>query len=387
MRVVPLSDKDEKLVIGLMSGTSADGVDAALVRIKGSYIDTKLEEAGFISVPYEESVRAELLRLAEGDKGGSAELMRMSFLLGELFLEAAKALCASSGVSPGDIDLIGSHGHTVFHQPDAAPYLGRSIRGTMQIGDVSALSSYFSCPVVSDFRVRDFAEGGMGAPLVPYTEFILYSDPEEDVAYQNLGGIGNITLLRAGSGPEDIIAFDTGPGNALLDALIGHYTGERYDEGGRLALEGRLSKPLQEFFLSDSYVSRKPPKTTGREYYGKDYAGKILRIAEEGRVRAEDVLSTTAWFTAYSIWKGLSFFPSFRPRRLIVSGGGSHNRAVMGYIEKLMADVEVIRNPSGDSKEAAAFAVLANEAISGNFNCLTGATGARKPSVLGKIQF
>lgn len=392
-RVYPLCDKPEKLVIGLMSGTSCDGIDAALVRISGSYTDTVAREEAFVSVPYEPEVRERLLALVKGDEGGSRELMRMSFLLGSLFLAACIRLCESAHVSPGEIDLIGSHGHTVFHQPSAEDYLGHKVRGTMQIGDVSALASYFSCPVVSDFRVRDFAEGGMGAPLVPYTEYILYSDPDKDVAYQNIGGIGNVTLLKRGGGPDEVVAFDTGPGNVLIDALISVYTQGRelYDDKGAFAARGSLSPVLQEFFLADEYLNRTPPKTTGREYYDSRYVARILDIAGENHIPPEDVMCTVTWFTACSIVRSFSYFPSFHPQRLIVAGGGSHNELLMSQIAQLLPDTQVVTGDEAgirsDSKEAVAFAVLANETIAGNTNCLTGATGAARASVLGKIQF
>ena len=392
-RVEPLASKSEKLVIGLMSGTSCDGIDASLVKIRGSYKDTKVEEIAFITIPYEESVRAELLEVVKGSSGGSKRLMELSFLLGDLFLEAALKVCEKAAIDKTQVDLIGSHGHTVFHQPIAEEYLGHMVRGTMQLGDVSKLAATFKCPVVSDFRTRDFAEGGMGAPLVPYSEFILFSDKNKNVAYQNIGGIGNISLLKKDGDQNEIIAFDTGPGNVLLDALISYYSNGklRYDEDGSLASKGELNEQLKNFFLQDEYLQKRAPKTTGREYYNSAYVDKIIKKAQSEKIKVEDVLYTTCYFTAYSIKKGLLDFPSFKVDKLVVAGGGCHNKTLMTIISSLLPDVEVKTADeegfNSDSKEAVAFAVLANETISGNENCLTGATGAKRPSVLGKIQF
>ncbi len=389
MKLTPLADKEERTVIGLMSGTSCDGIDAALVRIRGSHNSIKVKEEAFISLPYDENVRSRLLALVKGDAGGSHELTQMAFLLGHLFLEASIAVCEKAGVSKDEVDLIGSHGHTVFHIPETEEYLGHSIRGTMQIGDVGELCEYFSCPVVSDFRTRDFAAGGMGAPLVPYTEYLLFRSDEYDSAYQNIGGIGNITILKKGCTEDEVRAFDTGPGNVLLDALISHYKGLSFDEGGAFALNGKLSPVLQEFFLSDEYYRKAPPKTTGREYYNGAYVENIIRIASENSVSPEDTLRTAAWFTAECIRSSIEY-SGVTPKRLTVAGGGSHNGAIMASLKEMLPKTDVLTGEeagfSSDSKEAVAFAILANETVFGRVNVLTGASGARHGSVLGKIQ-
>jgi anhydro-N-acetylmuramic acid kinase len=390
MKLIPLSDEQERLCIGLMSGTSADGIDAALVRISGSGETLRSQELAFVTIPYEEEVRKKLLLVAKGDTGGSHELTLLSFLLGELFTEASLSLCGKAGVKPSDIDLIGSHGHTVYHIPLGEPCLGRNIRGTMQIGDVSSLAETFGCPVVSDFRVRDFAAGGMGAPLVPYTEYLLFRRKERTVALQNIGGIGNVTILPKNCEPSEVVAFDTGPGNMVIDALVSHYTGQRYDDGGMLASKGTVHPVLQEFFASDPYLSLPYPKTTGREMYGEAFVEKILAIAEKEKIQENDVIASATWFSAYSIQKSLSYDGLQRPDTLIVGGGGSHNRTLLCYLRQLLPDVSVVTDEdvgcSSDSKEAVAFAILANECVCGKCNSLPTATGARHPVVLGKIQ-
>ena len=217
--ILTLINKPSRLVIGFMSGTSADGVDAALVRITGCSRETKAEQLEFCFVPFEAPVRAEILRLAGGGAATAADFCRINFLLGKLYCEAGLELCRRAGVAPENIDLIGNHGQTFWHIPVEEEYLGRRIRSTLQLGGDALLAEQFGCPVVGDFRVRDMAAGGLGAPLVPYTEFLLYRSETECVALQNIGGIGNISFLPAGCGLNDVLAFDTGPGNMVIDAL------------------------------------------------------------------------------------------------------------------------------------------------------------------------
>lgn len=393
MKIETLCNKESLLVIGLMSGTSADGIDAALCRISGTGESIKCKELCFHTERYEPMVRERILSAASGDKGGSEELTKLSFLLGDLFLDSCIKLCQKAGVKKEDIDLIGSHGQTVFHIPTAVEYCGRKIRGTMQIGDVSALAEYFNCPVVSDFRVRDFAAGGMGAPLVPYTEFLLYKDPLNDTAYQNIGGIGNITIIKKGNKSEGVIAFDTGPGNMVLDALITHYTeGKKtYDDNGCFAKSGCLNDTIKAWFLNDPYYKKTYPKTTGREYYNSAFIAKILNVAKEHDINPHDVVNTAAWFTAESIRKSISDIKDIDIKTLTVAGGGSHNPVVMDYLKQLLPNINVMRGEDrgfdSDSKEAVAFALLANETIHGTPNVIPSATGATHPTVLGKIQF
>ena len=387
--LVPLSEKKERLCIGIMSGTSCDGIDCALVQIRGSGTGLSAKEMFFFTEPYDDAVRNRLLALAKGEEGGSHELTLMAFLLGDLFSEACVALCRKAGVETHDIDLIGSHGHTVYHIPMDEPYLGRGIRGTMQIGDVSRLAETFSCPVVSDFRVRDFAAGGMGAPLVPYTEYLLYRNECKTTAFQNIGGIGNVTILPKGCTPNEVIAFDTGPGNMVIDALVFWYTKgrARYDDGGAMAAKGKLLPDLQAFFLSDPYLSLPIPKTTGRERYGQRFVQEILAIADKVHAKAEDVLYSATWFTAEAIRRAVA---GYHIDNLIVGGGGSHNRTLLGILGKMLPGVDVMRGEdagyNSDSKEAVAFAILANECVCGHQNSLPSATGASHPVVLGKIQ-
>lgn len=381
-----LWEQPSRLVVGLMSGTSADGVDAALTRITGYGLDTKVEQLGFFFQPFDNATRQRILALCGGDVGGSRELCLLSTHLGKLYAQAVRALLETTGTA--QIDLIGCHGQTVYHIPEETPYLGGRIRGTLQIGDPSYLAEEFSCPVVSDFRIRDMAAGGLGAPLVPYTEFLLYRSETEDVALQNIGGIGNITLLPAGCALEDVTAFDTGPGNMVMDALAAKITGGAlpYDDGGRLAASGKVIPRLLEKMLDDPYLAKQPPKTTGREYYGASYVETLLSF---GDYPLTDVLATATRFTAESIALSLRRFAPRMPARLVVGGGGSRNPTLLRFLREALPDCQVqIQEDLGldsDAKEAVAFAILANEALFGSCNNAPSATGAKHGVVMGRI--
>ena len=328
-----LWEKPSRLVIGFMSGTSADGVDAALVRIMGFGTQTRAEQLGFRFVPFSDEVRAEILRLAGGGPASAADFCRMNFLLGELFCEAGEALCAQTGTKLSDIDLIGSHGQTFWHIPEKEEYLSHTFTSTFQLGEEAVLAERFGCPVVGNFRVRDMAAGGLGAPLVPYTEFLLYRSEAEHTALQNIGGIGNITLLPAGCALSDVTAFDTGPGNMLIDAAIARITNgeKRYDENGAMAASGRVSEALLAQLMRDPYLSRRPPKTTGREHYGAAFVDGIFAAAKELSLPDADILATVTDFTAQTIAAAIRDFCAVRPARLIVGGGGSRKPSVTYY--------------------------------------------------------
>ena len=229
MTLSALMKKESRRVIGLMSGTSVDGIDAVLVDIQGCGTRTRVHQLAFVTLPFPPQVRRRILELAEGETGGSRELCLIHMLLGQLFADDCEAVCRAAGVPADSVDLVGSHGQTLYHQPEAMDYLGTPVRATLQLGEASCIAERLGCPVVSDFRVRDMAAGGLGAPLVSYTEFLLYRDGNRHVALQNIGGIGNVTLLPAGCALKDVIAFDTGPGNMVVDALAARITGGRLE--------------------------------------------------------------------------------------------------------------------------------------------------------------
>ena len=389
--VIELMNKPSRLVIGLMSGTSADGVDAALCRITGHGLDSEIEQLGYLCKPFEEDIRAEILRLASGHAATAADFCRMNFLLGRLYEEAALELCSVLGIKPEEIDLIGSHGQTFWHIPQEEDYFGRRFKSTFQLGECSVLAEAFGCPVIGDFRVRDVAAGGLGAPLVPHSEFLLYRSPSKCVALQNIGGIGNITCLPPNCRLDEVFAFDTGPGNMLMDAVISELTSGkcRWDEGGSFAAKGEPDEKLLARLMEDGYIAKKPPKTTGREYYGPAFVRKILDYAEKEKIADADLMATVTAYTAETIAYSVEhFFPS-RPDRLIIGGGGSMNKTLIGFIKSAIPGCEVVTNEElgydSNAKEAVALAILANEALFAGSNNVPSVTGAGGPVVMGKL--
>ena len=389
--ILNLIKKPDRLVVGIMSGTSADGVDVSLCRISGHGTDTEVEQIDFCFVPFDEAVRSEILRIAGGKSAAAEDFCKMNFLLGELYVDAVRKLCSQAGVNPENIDLIGSHGQTLWHIPKEEEYLGYRFKSTFQLGECAVLSEAFSCPVVGDFRVRDVAAGGLGAPLVPYSEFLIYRRKTECIALQNIGGIGNITCLLPDCSLEDVFAFDTGPGNMVIDAVYSAVTNGRcrYDEGGEYAAQGQVSEKLLAYMMDDEYIHTKPPKTTGREYYGEHYVNRIMVKARELGVNNCDLMATVTAFTAETIKYGVRHFMPKKPDRLIVGGGGSMNKTLMRFIAEALPDCGVMTNEQlgydSNAKEAVAFAVLANETIFSGANNVPSVTGANKYVVMGKI--
>jgi anhydro-N-acetylmuramic acid kinase len=378
-RLLDLAAREEKLVVGLMSGTSADGVDAALVRIRGHGLATRIEPLAHRTTAYPARLREAILAAPER---GVAELCNLNFVLGARFADAAEALVADAGVA---IDLVGSHGQTVCHIPRRMGDVG----STLQIGEGDVIAERLKVPVVSDFRTRDIAAGGEGAPLSAYVDYLLFRREGPPRALLNLGGIANVTIVTPLL--EDVFAFDTGPANMPLDETVRVLTqgAEQFDRDGRMAASGRVDENLLQRLLEHPYLALPPPKTTGREAFGRPFVMPLLE--GKGTNRGVDVLATLTAFTAHSIRKAFEdhVFPRARPVEVLVSGGGVHNLALRSHLERLFGRIPVV--PLGDvgldpdAKEACIFAVLANETVHGVPNNVPGATGARWPAVLGKI--
>ena len=301
------------------------------------------------------------------------------------------AVCEKAKILPTNIDFIASHGHTIYHQPLAEEYHQHTVTSTLQIGEPSVISERMHCPVISDFRVRDMAAGGLGAPLVPYAEYILYRSDEKNIALQNIGGIGNITYIPSNATLEDIMAFDTGPGNMIMDALISINTDQKqtFDENGAIASAGIINEDLLHWLLLDPYLFMAPPKTTGREYYGNEFVKKLMIKASTLNVSFPDLMATTTMFTAKAIEINVKKHLPKLPDLLIVGGGGSQNKTLMKYISNTLANCKVLTNEDigfdSNAKEAIAFAILGNETLFGNPNNVPLATGAKHAVVMGKI--
>ena len=381
------------LVLGLMSGTSADGIDVALASISGAPPHLRARLLGHTSSKFPPALRKEILRVAEQHPIAAGELSQLNFRLGEVFAEAALAACRKFHVSPKRVALIGSHGQTIFHQGKPAPYLGHATASTLQIGEPSVIAAGTGITTVGDFRPADMALGGQGAPLVPYADYLLYRHEKLGRVSLNLGGIANITVIPPAAKPEQILAFDTGPANMLIDALVAHFTRgrQRFDKDARLARSGRSIPALLDELMRDPYLKLAPPKSTGREYYGHAYLKKILALGKKHRAKPADLIRAATIFTALSVLDALNRFvlPKTKIHQLVVSGGGARNPLILAQLSAALGRIEIV--PSSrlgipeDAKEAFAFALLAYETFHHRPSNLPSATGAHAPAILGKI--
>jgi anhydro-N-acetylmuramic acid kinase len=377
------------LALGIMSGTSADGIDVALVRMAGR----KASLENFAAFPFPGQVQKAILKLGEGRPVTTGEISQLNFLLGELFASVALAACRKFRVAPAQIDVIGSHGQTVFHQGSPSLFNGQRVASTLQIGEPSVIAVRTGITTVGDFRPADMAAEGQGAPLVPFVDFLLYRHPRKGRVALNIGGIANVTVIPAGARIEDVFAFDTGPGNMVIDALVRHFTRGRkgFDRNAEMAAKGKVLPGLLNTLLYDEYFSKVPPKTAGREQYGDKYVRSLLSWREVREAKPEDAIRTVTILTALSILDALQCLvaPRAKIRELIVSGGGAHNPLLMAQLESGLNGVRVRTADDlglpGDAKEAFAFAVLAHETLHKRPANVPGATGAKKAVVLGKV--
>ncbi len=408
-KLLRLQQKDSKKVIGLMSGTSVDGIDACLVEISGNGLHTKINILAFETYSYDKPTRTAILDTCNPETGTVDKVCQLNFHLGKLFANAATSITNKAHISIKDIDLIGSHGQTVYHLPDQATikktavrsnnFEGETwdlphIRSTLQIGEPSIIAQETGVTTVADFRPRDLAAGGQGAPLVPYVDFLLFRDKERGRALQNIGGIANVTILPKNCGINDVIAFDTGPGNMIIDRITELVTNtmQHFDEGGKLAERGRINDNLLASLLMHPYLSKPPPKTTGREEFGISFADNLYKDATHSGIKDLDILATVTAFTAHTIADGYKkwILSKHHLSEIIISGGGSYNSTLIKFLRQYLEPTIQIHTIdmlgiSPNTKEALAFAILANETISGNSNNIPSATGAREAVIMGKI--
>jgi anhydro-N-acetylmuramic acid kinase len=374
-----------------MSGTSADGIDVALVRV------SKAKAGGFELLlhhhcAFPKPVRKAVLAAMNSDRASVADLSRLNFLLAEHYAGAVAKAQRRAGI--GKLDLVGCHGQTIYHQGDARAYLGRRIACTWQLGEGSVIAARLGVPVVSDFRPADMAAGGKGAPLVPFLDYMVFRDRRVGRIVQNLGGIANLSAIPANAQPQDVLAFDTGPGNMVIDQLMQTLYGRSFDRNGAVGGSGVVLKALLEVWLGDSYFKMRPPKTAGREEFGREYAASLLK--RRGRASNADLVATATALTARSIAMALQRFVlsgGGEYRDYIISGGGSRNKTLVAMLCAEIARLGLVLRHSDEfgvpsqAKEAIAFAIMAHETWLHRPGNIPSATGARRPAILGKISY
>ncbi|MHB1022184.1 MAG: anhydro-N-acetylmuramic acid kinase [Acidobacteriaceae bacterium] len=385
------------IVAGLMSGTSADGVDVALVRItEGAKAGIpKLKLLAFESFPYSKKLRTAVLQAMDAASISAAEMARLHWRLGEVYADAV--LQTQKRHPKLRIDLIGNHGQTIYHQGKAEKYLGQPLRCTWQLGEASVIAAETRIPVVADFRPADMAVGGQGAPLVPLLDYVLFQHPKRNRVLQNIGGIGNLTLVAAGCRFNDLLAFDTGPGNMLIDAVMQQLYNKPYDRNGAVGRRGKVLQPVLDTLLNDPFFAEAPPKSAGREQYGAAYTEKLIALCRKSSKNPEDVVATATALTAESI--RLSYERFVQPRLqtsrtdYVIAGGGARNATLMQMLRDRLEPLGCKLALSDDfglptqAKEAVAFALLAWQTwhhLPGN---VSSATGATRPILLGKISY
>ena len=376
----------EKIVVGLISGTSMDGIDAALLKIRGKGTDTDLQLVEFLCSPYPSEIVTRLGRLQQVCTPG--DISELNFLIGEAFAGAALAVIEKAGLTPKDVDLIGSHGQTISHIPPSA---GGGVPSTLQIGEPDVIAERTGITTVGDFRTRDVAAGGEGAPLVPYADYILFTKPGETRIAQNIGGIANATVITEHI--DGVTAFDTGPGNMLMDRIMTLASGgkKRFDSGGKEASKGKVNEALLKELLSDPYFAKSPPKSTGEELFGSAMAERLYGMVEGAGITLGDLMATALMLTVESICLSYEkfIFPEYKVSEVILSGGGCRNTFLVDKLRERLGGIKLTTTDDygipADAKEAVAFAILANECISGNAGNLPGVTGARRRVPLGKI--
>ncbi|HTA85583.1 MAG TPA: anhydro-N-acetylmuramic acid kinase [Silvibacterium sp.] len=380
------------IVAGVMSGTSADGVDVALVKITSASGKRQIKLLGHHAVSYPAALRSAVLAAMDAKETSTAELARLNWRLGMAYAEAVRAAVAKH---PVKLDLVGCHGQTAYHQAKAAAYAGRQVACTWQLGEPALIAAELRVPVVSNFRPADMAVGGQGAPLVPLLDFVLFAHTGRTRVLQNIGGIGNLTVIPAGGTAADLIAFDTGPGNMVMDALMERFFQKKYDRGGSVAARGHVLDGVVKAVLQEAYFRQRPPKSAGREQFGGAFVTEFVRVCEKAGGGQEDTVMTATALTAESIARAFDKF--VRPLTkgtavdYILSGGGTRNATLIKMLRQRLEPLgckvvmsDAVGLPS-QAKEAAAFALLAWQTWHGQPGNIPAATGAKRSVVLGEI--
>ena len=389
---LPDLNKQNLKILGLMSGTSCDGLDIALIDIIGSGIKTKFSFIAGKSIAYKKDQKKLILSMMQPPKANAQNLSQFNFYLAHLWSDMIKIFLKEIKLKASQIDLIGSHGQTIWHQPGKQLFNDKQISSTLQLGDPSVLAQLTTIPVIGDFRVADMALGGQGAPLIPYFDWIYFSKFKENILAVNIGGISNVTFIPDNGNFYEVQAFDCGPGNVLIDQAMLLFYDKPFDRDGSVARQGNLAETLFDYIkMKDRFILSKPPKSTGREQYNEEFLKDILNYARDNRIKKSDIIRTLTEYTAFAIFENyISFIsPQYFAESLINGGGGANNSFLMEQLQKYFEHAEVKKTDDygldNDFKEAIGFAVFANETIKGKTSNMPHLTGAKKPAVLGKI--
>jgi anhydro-N-acetylmuramic acid kinase len=382
-----LSKQASLRIAGLMSGTSADGVDVAII----DFAIDAVKVLAFDTYPYPPCVSKAISKLFSNEKSMVSDICHLNFAIGEVFADAVLKLCRKSRISINSIDLIGSHGQTIYHNPKGTRFGKLLLRSTLQIGEPCIIARRTGKTVVADFRPADIAAGGQGAPLVPYADYLLFSHKKKNRIVQNIGGIANLTWLKARADIKDVLAFDTGPGNMIIDHIANLITKGRYryDVDGKIAAKGKVNARLLEKLMQHKFLKRRPPKSTGREEFGAAFSNRLYNTAAKAGLKPADILATVTAFTARSIIAAYRRFLPLLPDEVILCGGGAKNKTLVKMLKEQIKPAKVLLTDdfgiNTDAKEAISFAILAGQTIRGIPNNVPSATGAKTSVVLGKI--
>ncbi|MBN1348875.1 anhydro-N-acetylmuramic acid kinase [candidate division KSB1 bacterium] len=389
--LLELCCKRRKRIAGLMSGTSLDGLDVAILDIEGNGLLTCWKLLAFDIYKYPDEIKTKLHSICTSSIWNADDLCRINVWLGKFFANAVIDLCKQSGISPKQIDVIGSHGQTIRHLPKEVNFSALPIAGTLQVGEPSVIAKLTGIPTVADFRPADMALGGQGAPLVPIVDYMLFRSDKFNRGILNIGGISNITIIDARATQADVFAFDIGPGNMIIDRLAQMLFDKPMDEEARIASSGSIHHEFLLQLLQFDYLSIPPPKSTGREMFGDEFIQTVLSQARQLNLGDRDILATVTAFVSACVRDALQKFvaPGLALDEIFVGGGGAYNPLIMSHLAASLRPVKVFRSDDAgipaDAKEAICFAILANETLAGHPGNLPGVTGAQKPTILGKI--
>jgi anhydro-N-acetylmuramic acid kinase len=388
-RLTDIIRKNNRIVVGVLSGTSVDAVDIVLTRISGNSTKTRIKILGYKEYRIPSQLRNNVLNVSQADTGTVDEVCKLNVILGRFYSECILSALKSFGILPRMVDLIGSHGQTIHHLPQKNKMFGFYSNSTLQIGDPSVIAVCTGITTVGDFRIADIGAGGSGAPLVPYLDYLLFADKIKNRILLNIGGISNITVLPAGTKFGSVIAFDTGPGNMMIDYISKKFFGKNFDRNSKLALKGTINNELFiEIKNADKFYSKKPPKSTGREFYSIQFIENILKKFR--KISKYDTIRTFTEYTAFTIAYNIGKFSGFKDNfDLIMSGGGASNPLLVTTLKNNVFNAKIekigLYGINANNKEAVLFAVLANESVSGIPANMMKVTGSKLKVILGKI--